>query len=216
MAKLEKTHGPVLPLEQGHLARLQDGLDFVNTLDFSPDPHDHLDSPRAVLEWLCNHDLLHVEAKEDLLRHYDASPEAGGRVLARLLRAREAMRGILEKTAGRRAPNPADLAELNRALRTHYVYELVLAPDGVRIEHRHQGDPVEGAIARLVESIARELTQGHPERVRICQNEKCRWVFADTSRTGRRKWCEMSTCGNRAKVARYRARQRIAASPTGP
>ncbi len=207
MTKLAGTI-PVLPLQQGHLARLQDGLDFVNTLDFSPAPLDHLDSPRIALEWLSNHDLMHIETKEDLFQHYHASPEQGARALARLHRAREAMRGILEATAARRPPKPADLAELNRALRTHYLYELALAPDGVRIEHRHQGDPVVGAIARLVESIARELIQGHPERIRICQNEKCRWVFADTSRTGRRKWCEMSTCGNRAKVARYRARHR--------
>jgi flagellar biosynthesis GTPase FlhF len=30
----------------------------------------------------------------------------------------------------------------------------------------------------------------------------CRWVFSDSSRSGRRKWCDMNTCGNRAKAAR--------------
>jgi predicted RNA-binding Zn ribbon-like protein len=67
---------------------------------------------------------------------------------------------------------------------------------------------VEGALARLAETIARELTQGDAERLRICANDECRWVFFDTSAGGRRKWCDMSTCGNRAKVARHRARQR--------
>ena len=52
----------------------------------------------------------------------------------------------------------------------------------------------------------RELTGGHPERIRICDNDRCRWVFYDTSRTGRRRWCDMATCGNRAKAARHRAR----------
>ena len=49
------------------------------------------------------------------------------------------------------------------------------------------------------------------DRLRICANETCRWVFYDDSRTGRRKWCDMSTCGNRAKAARHRARQGEAA-----
>jgi len=33
-------------------------------------------------------------------------------------------------------------------------------------------------------------------------------VFYDISRTGRRRWCDMATCGNRAKAARHRARAR--------
>ena len=63
--------------------------------------------------------------------------------------------------------------------------------------------------SRLAESIARELIQGDPSRLRICENPQCRWVFKDTSRTGKRKWCSMSSCGNRAKVARHRARQKV-------
>ena len=39
------------------------------------------------------------------------------------------------------------------------------------MNHKHEGDPVEGALARLVESIAREVSQGHPERIRVCANE---------------------------------------------
>lgn len=207
MASATSAKSPLFPVQQGHLARLQDGLDFVNTLHLSP-LHDHLDSPASALEWLAGHNLMHREARDNLLEQLRRSPEKAPRVLGRVHRARAALRGVLEATAARRPSDPSDLAELNRALRAYYVYELVPAPDGVTLEHRHHGDPVEGAIARLVESVARELIQGHPERLRVCQNEECRWVFADASRTGQRKWCSMSSCGNRAKVARFRARQR--------
>jgi hypothetical protein len=46
-------------------------------------------------------------------------------------------------------------------------------------------------------------------------------VFEDTSRGGRRRWCDMQSCGNRAKVRRFRSRKRAeelavdAASPAG-
>jgi predicted RNA-binding Zn ribbon-like protein len=214
-----------MPLQQGHLARLEDGLDFVNTLHFSrahkhseldlpPGPtHDHLRNVRDALGWLVDHDLLHASARDGLLREYERSPQGGEEVLDRLRRLREAMRGVLESTVAARPPDLADIAELNRCMRTHYVYELVPGPDGVSLDHRHQGDPVDGAMARLAESLARELIQGHPDRLRICENPSCGWVFADTSRTGRRKWCDMATCGNRAKVARHRARQRAGLSP---
>ncbi len=129
-------------------------------------------------------------------------------MLARLRRLRAAMRGVLVSAVERKSPDLADLAEINRAMRTHYIYELVPAQDGISLEHRHQGDPVDGAMSRLAESVARELIQGMPERLRICDNPACREVCTDTSRTGRKRWCDMSTCGNRAKVARHRARLR--------
>ena len=195
-----------MPVVVGHLAKVQTGLDFVNTLDLWPVTHDHLDSPTAALDWLVSHDLMHREARSHLLTQYTRSPMIGTEMLNRLRRVRRAMRGVIEASASRRAPEPADLDEINRALRTHYIYELVPAPDGVSLDHRHQGDPVDGAIARLSESIARELIQGDTSRLRICENPQCRWVFKDTSRTGKRKWCSMRSCGNRAKVARHRAR----------
>src|SRR5207253_2813605 len=133
-----------------------------------------------------------------------------------LRRVRQAMRGVLEAAAARRAPDAGELDEINRALRTHYIYELVPATDGVSLDHRHQGDPVDGAIARLAEAIARELIQGDTERLRICENAQCRWVFKDTSRTGKRKWCSMRSCGNRAKVARHRARVATSAPARAP
>jgi predicted RNA-binding Zn ribbon-like protein len=205
---------PLMPMVVGHLARLQTGLDFINTLDLWPVSHDHLDSPTTALDWLVEHDLMHREARVHLLAQYDASLASGLETLGRLRRVRQAMRGVLEAAATRRAPDAGELDEINRALRTHYIYELVPATDGVSLDHRHQGDPVDGAIARLAEAIARELIQGDTERLRICLNPQCRWVFKDTSRTGKRKWCSMRSCGNRAKVARHRARRRtVAPSP---
>ncbi len=61
-----------------------------------------------------------------------------------------------------------------------------------------------------------ELTAGHPERIKVCASDTCEWIFYDASRTSRRRWCDMATCGNRAKAARHRARERAAAQGDGP
>jgi predicted RNA-binding Zn ribbon-like protein len=43
-------------------------------------------------------------------------------------------------------------------------------------------------------------------RLRHCANPACRWLFVDESKNHSRVWCEMATCGSRAKMTPYRRR----------
>ncbi|HEX2241048.1 MAG TPA: ABATE domain-containing protein, partial [Actinomycetota bacterium] len=162
----------------GHQASLGDALDFVNTLEYDKGlPHEHLaDAPTAV-HWLQNHELLHREMVDGLLQRYRGDDEQ--KLLERIRRVRSALRELLDATVERRPPEASALREVNKALRAQYLIELVPATDGVSLDHRHEGDPISGALARLSEAIARELTQGDSERLRVCANEECRWVFRD-------------------------------------
>jgi predicted RNA-binding Zn ribbon-like protein len=47
-------------------------------------------------------------------------------------------------------------------------------------------------------------------RIKECAEPTCRMLFLDTSRPGRRRWCAMEGrgCGNRAKKAAFRQRQK--------
>jgi predicted RNA-binding Zn ribbon-like protein len=70
------------------------------------------------------------------------------------------------------------------------------------------GDAFASLITPIVESAADSLTTGELARVRRCGDPRCTRVFLDATRNGSRRWCDMSTCGNRAKAARFRARDR--------
>ena len=66
-------------------------------------------------------------------------------------------------------------------------------------------DPVRCALA----AIARDGIGVIARRARDLRRcEGCNAYFLDDSRGRRRRWCSMERCGNRAKVAGYRARQR--------
>lgn len=196
----------------GHVASLDDALDFVNTLELGRDgTTEHLPDTATVIGWLAQHDLLHRETADQLLRQHAAGEPAERRLLGRMRRLRAALREVFDATVERRQPSASALAEVNRALRTQYVQQLVPGSDGVSLGHRHEGDPIDGALARLSEAMAREVTADDAGRLRICANETCRWAFKDESPSGRRKWCSMAACGNRAKVARHRQRQRASA-----
>ena len=43
--------------------------------------------------------------------------------------------------------------------------------------------------------------------VRECGASDCAWLFLDTSKNHHRRWCDMTRCGNRAKVRRFYARR---------
>lgn len=64
-------------------------------------------------------------------------------------------------------------------------------------------------VSQALSSIARDavaILTAADGRIRRCAG--CGRVFHDDSRTGNRRWCSMLTCGNRAKVAAFRARTR--------
>lgn len=83
-----------------------------------------------------------------------------------------------------------------------------------RVAERPTGE----ALARVVQPLVDAIAAGETARFRICANDGCRWVFEDTSRAGWRRWCDMASCGNQAKVRRYRARHKAdnAAAAVGP
>ena len=70
--------------------------------------------------------------------------------------------------------------------------------------------PLVVALAQLVpvaRSAARLLSSADPARLRQCAAEDCVAWFLDTSKGGRRRWCSMERCGNRAKAARHRRKR---------
>jgi predicted RNA-binding Zn ribbon-like protein len=185
-------------------------IEFMNTAELDHGISvDHLDSTLAALDWL--------QAWADL----DPADVSGSApVLARVVRARAAFRELWDAVVEHRRPDEGAVREINRVLRHRTQLEVETGIDDrglavYRLSRRFAGDPVDCALAELAEPLAQAL--GSPEsidRIRTCANDECRWVFFDASRTHRKRWCDMASCGNRAKAARHRARAR--AGETAP
>lgn len=190
-----------------HDVSVETTFDFLNTLDYDDGfPNEKLPTLEGVLTWFADRGLIHHEGVDRMRRHALSRPRVAASDLERVHTVRAALREVADSTVEHRAARKDALTTVNRALHARQVIELAPAPDGVNVDHRHVGDPIDDSLARLSEALVAELTGGHPERIRICDNDACRWLFYDTSRTGRRRWCDMATCGNRAKAARHRAK----------
>jgi len=133
--------------------------------------------------------------------------------LERELPAFRDLRALARSVAGRldtgREPTRAQVAAINRAMRDglHY-HALHLEPEGARFSMTPVGDDLAQARAAIAGSLAHYLAEHDANRLRVCASETCESLFVDRSPAGRRRWCDMRVCGNRAKVAAHRARAR--------
>jgi CGNR zinc finger len=66
--------------------------------------------------------------------------------------------------------------------------------------------PVRAALSAVAED-AIEAFSGERRQLTRCDDPQCSALLLSRSRGPRRRWCSMETCGNRAKVAAYRARR---------
>jgi len=66
-------------------------------------------------------------------------------------------------------------------------------------------------LARLAADLLDLLASSDVEKIKECSDPGCTRLYIDASRAQNRHWCGMGTCGNRAKVQAFRARQHAAA-----
>ncbi len=168
-------------------------LDLAATLTgrLGATPRDLLAAPIDLDRWLVAAELAQT---------------APGATEGNLIQARS-LREALYRLALSRAEGTA-LPEADRELLNGYA-ALPAAPLRLDADGRARlsGD-VRGLLAELAREGVSLLGGDFQDRIRQCEGPPCAVLFVDTSRKGDRRWCSMSACGNKAKVAEYRRREK--------
>lgn len=184
-------------------------LQFVNT-DTAGQAHDsdQIRDFESLLVWLVRNNSVDDERAASIRRRAVLQPAAAAATLADVRRVRSALRLLAERGAHQRQVREDAVAEMNRVLgRSAGARRVELGSDGRYTRcFVPTGDAFAGLLIPIVESAADSLIDEELTRVRRCADPRCRRVFLDTTKNGRRRWCDMGTCGNRAKAARHRAR----------
>jgi predicted RNA-binding Zn ribbon-like protein len=203
----------------GHVA-----LDFVNTVDWTSAGlvDDRLGSYARLVEWSVGSGQLTANAATRLVARAARRPRRAARVLRDARTLRRAIRRVVLARLGREAADDAlttswALAVLSRFLRAtsaHRQLVLVRQPRAKRaplstIEWQWAGldtaePPLEAVVWMAAQAAGELVTATDVDRWRVCPSVACGWMFVDTTKNGRRRWCEMATCGMRAKDRRRR------------
>ena len=175
-------------------------LDLAATLQarLRPSPRELLATPQDLDRWLVSAGLA------------TSSPGATEGDLTMAYALREAI-FTLAGGLGERPFDPGARDMLNR---------IAASPAAAAVLRADGQAQWQGSAAGLLASLAREAVHlfggEDAAQVRQCQSSTCTLFFVDTSRSGDRRWCSMSACGNKAKVAEFRRRKQELASEPGP
>lgn len=84
----------------------------------------------------------------------------------------------------------------------------VLTPEGERRWRLNSDTCVEDALGVIAADAISIIAGERDGKLALCASPTCQAAFFDTSQSRTRKWCDMNTCGNRQKKARFYANQR--------
>jgi predicted RNA-binding Zn ribbon-like protein len=185
------------------------GLDFVNTLDDRhTQPKELLESYADLARFGEDAGLLESRQVDHLCERSYAEPERAQQALLWGRELREAIHDVFWAIMNKRLVPPGALARLNADIQGAAGHmRLVPVKGGFEwsFDDLREFDSVLWPIARAAGDL---LASDQLAYVRACFSKSCEWFFLDTSKNHHRRWCDMTSCGNRAKVQRFYARQK--------
>jgi predicted RNA-binding Zn ribbon-like protein len=183
-------------MEKNAPGRLEIVRDFINTADLE-DGIDRFSTAPGLEGWL---------TEQDLLPGPQAAPDCDGRELETAVALREALRSLCLANNGLRPDREARGALDAATANLHLHLKARFGADGlISLEPDETG--IRQALAEILTIVFAALHDGTWSRLKACAADTCQFAFYDQSKNHSGHWCTMATCGNRAKVRTYRARQ---------
>jgi predicted RNA-binding Zn ribbon-like protein len=185
-------------------------LDFVNTVHFRT-----ISERVDLLAWARQATILTPGEAAELAVAARRQSRLAAEALAQARALREALYRLLSARAAGLPATADDLHTVNRAI-GRAMASAGLAPSGPggfewSWPGARQGlDRVAWWVAR---STAFLLTSKDLAKVRECAGFDCGWLFLDGTKNRSRRWCNMATCGNRAKGRRHYERRKSGNGP---
>jgi len=186
-------------------------LDFVNTLDdrFSDAPKELLKDYVDLARFGEDTGTLTDRQADRLMTRSMLHPGDAKRALASAIQLREAISDIFYALVRKKPVPAASLIILNQHFQEASQHlELVPAKRGFGWMFDTRLEDLFAPLWPIARDAAELLASERVELLRACASKTCEWLFVDESKNHRRRWCDMTKCGNRAKVKRFYVRQR--------
>jgi predicted RNA-binding Zn ribbon-like protein len=183
-------------------------LGFADT-SRAGDKGEELHSIEDLLQWAKDARVLSSADSGRLAKHYKGSRRQAATDFANAIGVRDLLHSIFTGTANGCPLRDRDLSDLNSALAQTPALLSVRARSGaVGTQWGSAAEGLSQVLFPVLADAANLLASDRLGRVRECASAECIMLFVDESRNGSRRWCDMSSCGNRMKSRRHYAKAR--------
>lgn len=176
-------------------------LDFANSRYWrgTDQPTETLETFNDVFTWLAAANALDSRTVEALKQNWQPTDADH----TETIQLREALYRIFTAVAAYAEPASADIEIFNRKLTAAPARTQLVKQEGAYLWRANLKPQLPDLLAPILWTAGDMLAEPRRDRVRLCANEKCVWLFLDDSKSGTRRWCDMKACGNRAKAHRH-------------
>jgi len=193
-------------LTGGHLA-----LDFANSVS-------RRDSPEKTVEHINSfNDLVAFALQSKMIAPKDAGavaqeaanqPRSAAAALRKALALRETLFRAFARVAGGNPAAAEDVATIEQAATEALSHRHLAHINNSYGWEWDTGPMLDRLLWPIATSAAELLVSEDVGKIRECEAGDCYWLFLDNSRNRSRRWCSMTSCGNREKARRHYRRQR--------
>lgn len=188
-------------------------LDFCNTIHdrASGSSRELLTSYERLLLWGQEAQILSEEEAKLLEKEAHHHKGEAAATLQQAIELREAIYRLFEATTQGTSPADSDLETFNSDLSHAMTFSCIEAgPHGFEWGWQPEKRNLARPLWMVIRAAADLLTSEQLEDVRVCASDTCGWLFLDTSKNHTRRWCDMKSCGNRAKARKYYSQKKRA------
>jgi predicted RNA-binding Zn ribbon-like protein len=169
----------------------------------------------ALVDFLVAREIVRAAARPALLELWATAPDESAEFLGRAIALRDASRMVFEARIAGQEILPDDVVPINQILayaegfdQLELIERLEEGQQEWRLALHSRSQELEWLLTAIARSAAELIAEGPAAPIRKCANPACGLLFYDNSRTGKRRWCSMAVCGNRAKVAAHYRREK--------
>jgi predicted RNA-binding Zn ribbon-like protein len=180
-------------------------IDLVNTVDWLADglDHDRIPDYDRLTRWAEGAGVITASIGDRLRRAAVSHPRQAAAALTVAGSLRWLLQRLFTAVANGGSVTSA-LGEFNDLLADTLGRMRVahVSRRGLTLAWAGMGEDLQSLLWPVIWSAAQLLTSEEASRIHVCAAPDCGWMYVDRSRNGLRRWCQMETCGTRAKTRR--------------
>ena len=176
-------------------------LDFVNSIHdrYAVEVEDYLHHPERFIDWCVRAGALSLDERVSVPR----TAQHRAALMREVMNLRDHLHALFAARIDGVSPPPDAVRGLDRWLHRAWTSQ-TFGSDG-QLHWRADARDARLPLKRIALDALNLFCDPSISRLRRCGNiTSCGWLFLDTSKNQRRRWCAMETCGTADKMQRYR------------